>query len=192
MKIMAKQATNKVSTIKLPDGQYTQTGKGTLIELFRVHFPDSKFIDDLGDRQGQQNLSVCRHIMIRGDWILAKNVINQSKINWALSTFKPFKSAATDGIVPALLQQGVEHLVPHICRIFRVCMVYGFVPMAWRQVRVTFTLKLGKHDYTEAKAYRPISLSSFLLKTMEKLVDGYIRDGALRIHPLHRNQYATR
>jgi hypothetical protein len=30
MMIMAKQATNKVSTIKLPDGQYTQTGKETL------------------------------------------------------------------------------------------------------------------------------------------------------------------
>jgi hypothetical protein len=30
MKIMAKQATNKVSTIKLPDKQYTQTGKEKL------------------------------------------------------------------------------------------------------------------------------------------------------------------
>jgi hypothetical protein len=39
-KIMAKQATNEVSTIKLPDGQHTQTGKETLKELFRVHFPD--------------------------------------------------------------------------------------------------------------------------------------------------------
>jgi hypothetical protein len=50
--------------------------------------------------------------------------------------------------------------------------------------------KPGKLDYTEAKAYRPISLSSFLLKTMEKLVDRYIRNNALRIHPLHRNQHA--
>jgi hypothetical protein len=52
---MAKQATNKVSTIKLPDGQYIQTGKGTLEELFRVHFPDSNSIDDSGDGQGQHN-----------------------------------------------------------------------------------------------------------------------------------------
>jgi hypothetical protein len=29
---------------------------------------------------------------------------------------------------------------------------------------VTFIPKSGKLDYTEAKAYRPISLSSFLLK----------------------------
>jgi hypothetical protein len=69
-------------------------------------------------------------------------------------------------------------------------MAYGFIPMAWRQVKVTFILKPGKFDYIEAKAYCPISLSSFLLKTIEKLVDRHIRDGALRIHPLHRNQHA--
>jgi hypothetical protein len=69
-------------------------------------------------------------------------------------------------------------------------MVYGFVPTAWRQVNVTFIPTHRKLVYTEAKAYRPISLSSFLLKTIEKLVDRYIRDGALRVHPLHRNQYA--
>jgi hypothetical protein len=36
-------------------------------------------------------------------------VINQSKIRWALSSFKPFKSAGTYEIIPALLQQGAEH-----------------------------------------------------------------------------------
>jgi hypothetical protein len=69
-------------------------------------------------------------------------------------------------------------------------MAYGFIPMAWRQVKVTFIPRPGKLDYTEAKASRPISLSSFLLKAMEKLVERHIRDGALRIYPLHRNQDA--
>jgi hypothetical protein len=68
-------------------------------------------------------------------------------------------------------------------------MAYGFIPMAWRQVKVTFIPKPGKLDHTGA-AYHPISLSSFLLKTMEKLVYRHIRDGALRIYPLHRNQHA--
>jgi hypothetical protein len=77
VKIMAKQATNKVSAIKLPNGQHTQTGKETLKELFRVHFPDSKLIDDSGDAQDQQNLGICEHITNRGDWDLAKCVINQ-------------------------------------------------------------------------------------------------------------------
>jgi glycyl-tRNA synthetase (class II) len=62
--------------------------------------------------------------------------------------------------------------------------------MAWRQVKVTFIPRPGKLDYTEALAYRPISLSSFILKTMEKLVNRQIRDGALRIYLLHENQFA--
>jgi hypothetical protein len=66
MKIMAKQVTNKVSTIKLPNGQFTQTGKNTLEELFRVRFPDSKLIDDsYDDGQGQLNLGICGCIMNR-------------------------------------------------------------------------------------------------------------------------------
>jgi hypothetical protein len=74
-----------------------------------------------------------------GDWNLAKRVINESKIRWTIGTIKPLTSAGTDGIVPVLFQQGAEHVVPHLCRI----------------------PEPGKLDYTEAKAYRPISLSSF-------------------------------
>jgi hypothetical protein len=47
-----------------------------------------------------------------------------------------------------------------------------------------FIMKSGKSDYTEPKAYHPVSLS-FLLKTLEKLVDGILKE-----HPLHQNQFA--
>jgi hypothetical protein len=46
---MAKQATSRVTTVKRSNGQQTETGKETLKELFRVHFPDSKLIDDSYD-----------------------------------------------------------------------------------------------------------------------------------------------
>jgi hypothetical protein len=178
---MAKQATNRVSTVRLPNGQLTETGKGTLEELFRVHFPHSKPIDDsCGNRQGQQNLGNCDRIMHMADWNLAKSVINQSRIRWALGTLKPFKAAGTGEIVPALLPQDEELIAPLLCRIYRACLAYGFIPTAWRQVKVTFIPKQGKLDYIEAKAYRPISLSSFLLKTMQKLVERHIRHDSLR------------
>jgi hypothetical protein len=109
VRIMAKQATSRVSTVKRPNGQQTEKGKETLKELFRVHFPDSKLIDDSYDNgQGQQNLDICECIMNRGDLNLARRVVHQSKISWALRTFKPFKSAGTHGIVPILLQQGTD------------------------------------------------------------------------------------
>jgi hypothetical protein len=175
---MAKQATSRVTSVQRPNGQQTETGKETLKELFRV--PDKKLIDYSYDNgQDQQNLDICERITNRGVWNLARRVINQSKISWALGTFKPFKSAGTYGFVPALLQQGAEHVVQHLCRIFRSCMAHGFIPTAWRQDKVAFIPQPGKLDYSEAKAYSPISISSFLLKTMEKLVDRHIKDGAL-------------
>jgi hypothetical protein len=54
-----KKATNKFSTIKLPNGQFTHTGRDTLKELSRVHSPDSKRIDDsYDDGHGHLNLGI--------------------------------------------------------------------------------------------------------------------------------------
>jgi hypothetical protein len=64
-------------------------------------------------------------------------------------------------------------------------MTCGFIPIAWRQVKLTFIPKYGKLDYTEAKAYHSITPSSFLLKTIDKLVDRHIRDGVLKEYPVH-------
>jgi hypothetical protein len=127
MKIMAKQATNKVSTIKLPDGQYTETRKETLKELFTVYLLSSMLTDDSNYKQGQQNLDVSRSTKNREEWNLARNVINESKIRWALRTSQPFKSAGTDEILWALLQQGMEQPVPYLCCIFRAFLVYGYI-----------------------------------------------------------------
>ena len=101
MRIMGSQFANKVESIKLPDGQYTQSGRQTLRELYRVHFPGSAGEEVTLEGQGQPNLrAFAAH---REDRELSKRVIDQSKIRWVISTFKPFKSAGTDGIVPALL-----------------------------------------------------------------------------------------
>ena len=59
--------------------------------------------------------------------------------------------------------------------------------MAWRVARVAFIPKPGK---TTAKSFRPISLTSFLLKGLEKLVDRYLRDRPMLTLPIHPRQHA--
>ena len=68
-------------------------------------------------------------------------------------------------------------------------MARGYIPKIWRESRVTFIPKPGKVDYTTAKAFQPISLSSFLLKGLEKLVDRYLRDGPLMDMPIYQRQH---
>jgi hypothetical protein len=89
--------------------------------------------DGSTDGQGQADLGGCIHKTNREDWNLAKRVIDQSKVKWAINTFKPLKSAGTNEIVPALLQHSVGHLVAsHLCYIFRACLAYGYHPRASR------------------------------------------------------------
>jgi hypothetical protein len=95
-----------------------------------------------------------------------------------------------DGVFPALLQEGQEVLIPHLITIFRACLATGYVPVSWRQVKVVFIPKPGKNSHSGPKDFRPISLTSFLLKTMERLVDRYLRDEVLVLRPLHPNQHA--
>jgi hypothetical protein len=64
------------------------------------------------------------------------------------------------------------------------------LPTVCRQVKVTFIPKSSKVNYTKVKAYLPISLSTFMLKTMEKLVERHIRDEILGLHPLQCYQFA--
>ena len=111
-------------------------------------------------------------------------------MGWAINSFAPYKSPGMDGIFPALLQQGQEILIPYLIKIFRTCLATGFVPAAWREVKVVFIPKPGRSVYCGPRDYRPISLTSFLLKTMERLVDRFLRDEVLVYKPLHPNQYA--
>jgi len=95
-----------------------------------------------------------------------------------------------DGIFPALLQEEWEILLPHLVRIFRACLATGYVPVSWHQVKVVFIPKPGRSYYYGPRDFRPISLTSFLLKTMERLVDRFLRDEILVLRPLHPNQHA--
>jgi hypothetical protein len=50
--------------------------------------------------------------------------------------------------------------------------------------------KPGRDLYELAESFRPISLTSFYLKTMERLVDSYIRAGLFKSFLLMESQYA--
>jgi len=77
------------------------------------------------------------------------------------------------GIFPALLQEGQRVVDPYLVRIFCACLDTGNVPTIRLQVKVVFIPKANRNSCSGPRDFRCINLTSFLLKTMERLVDGF-------------------
>jgi len=53
------------------------------------------------------------------------------------------------------------------CVHIKSCLARGYIPKAWRHVKMTFVPAPVKVNYTQAKAYWHISLLSIIQKTMQ-------------------------
>ena len=121
---------------------------------------------------------------------VAAKIVTYRRLGWVIDSFAPYKSPGMDGIFPALLQEGREVLIHYLVSIFRTCLTSEYVPALWRQVNVVFIPKSGRNFYCGPRDFWPISITPFLLKTMERLVDRFLRDEILALKPLHLNQHA--
>jgi hypothetical protein len=113
------------------------------------------------------------------EWVVALEAVDSDKIRWAIESFGFFKSAGEDGIFPALLKNGIEISSSRLVLLWNI----------YRRRGKGWGLFLFQKNVL-AKSFRPISLTSFLLKKMERLVDQSIRMGPLKRFPLDRSQHA--
>ena len=68
----------------------------------------------------------------------------------------------------------------------------GRIAEPWKTAKTVFIPKPGKEDYNTAKSFRPISLMSFILKTLERLIFWSINDTHMVANPLNKNVYSYR
>ena len=117
--------------------------------------------------------------------------ITISTIREAIFSFKRYKSPGADGIYPILLQESFDIISDFLLEIYKDSIRYNTIPLDWTKSRVVFIPKPGRFEYTSHKDFRPLSLTSFLLKGLEKLVLWYIEENYLA-HNLHNNLFAYR
>jgi len=99
----------------------------------------------------------------------------RGNIKWSIHSFKPYKSPGPDGITPAHIQQAGQIAINWLKKIFQSILAVGELPTAWQETKVVFIPKAGKANHTTAKNFRPISLTSFLLKSFERMISLHIR-----------------
>lgn len=183
-KILSKGGVNATGWVRKPDGAYPESSRENLYVLLKEHLPD--FNPDYGSE-----VLASVGPMGPADWHMAQKAVGFGRVRWAVGTFMPYKSPGPDGIHPVLLQKGLEALEVPLTKIFRTCIAQGYVPVKWRVSRVAFIPKGGRVGHSVPKDYRPISLMSFLVKTLERLVDRLMEE-QLQKSPLSDAQHAYR
>jgi hypothetical protein len=177
-----------LGTLIKADGSRTGDQRETLETLMLTHFPETRIVRD--PNVASEDILKTMDGSSDEAWRGSRDLFKGNKVKWAIIKFKLYKSPGPDGILPALLQKGIKVLLPSIVLLCRASYTLGYLPKAWRGVKAVYIPKAGTKDPEQPKSYRPISLTSFFLKTVEKLIDLHIRSKYLVRHPLHKMQFA--
>ena len=96
--------------------------------------------------------------------------IMQSHVRRVLLKFKAKKIPGPDKLKPIIFEYLPQNTLDIISFIYKACLELHYTPRPWKESNVVFIPKQGKTSYQEAKSFRPISLSNYLLKGLEKLL----------------------
>jgi ribonuclease HI len=96
--------------------------------------------------------------------------ITSRELEVAISKLKMRKSPGIDGVSNEMIKHLGSPAKTKLLQIFNICWTSGKVPQTWREAIMIPLKKPGK-DSTTASSYRPISLTSCLCKTMERIIN---------------------
>jgi ribonuclease HI len=166
--------------MRLPDGTFTSSTKATLETLVNEHFP--------GNTPLNVNPPPSTQTTVLSDipWISDK------LISQAIHSFKKDKAAGPDEFKPIVLQNLPPLVISRLCTLYTACISLGYTPTPWKTSKTIFIPKNGKSSYQDPRSFRPISLTSFFFKTLEKLMLWEAEQTCLLASPMHDNQHAFR
>ena len=97
----------------------------------------------------------------------------------ALSAFAhmgSYKSAGPDGFKPLVMKHFGPKALGCINNLFQAIYSTGYIPIEFCKSKVVFIPKPLKDYYEEAGSFRPISLTQFLFKAMERIIEWSLRE----------------
>ena len=119
------------------------------------------------------------------------NIVTSRKVEAAFKNFKGFKAPGLDELRPVVLKHLDEKSMERISVMYNVSLSLGYIPKVWRGAKVILIPKSGKDDYNDPRAFRPITLSSFILKCLERVVAWHLEELGI-VNRLSPRQHAFR
>ena len=179
-RILQRTVNKTLGLMRRHTGAHATSPEESIDILLDEHFPDSILpIPIPNSCEGTQ-------LNTNYSWLSA------DKIRRAIKQFSPDKTAGLDGIKPKVLQHLPPVAIDRLQVLYTASMELQYVPKIWRISKAIFILKQGKEDYSQPRAWRPISLMSFAFKTLERLILWYLEETVLKEFSMHKNQHAFR
>jgi ribonuclease HI len=177
-----QQHTNEahLGLLKLPTGQLTTSAHEIASTLLDEHFPGS-----VSQPPSISNVQIDA-VAPSFPWITDKLV------KCAIANFSNNKAPGPDGIKPELLKNLPDNIISRLTTLFAASVETGYTPRKWCHSKTIMIPKSNKNDYSNPRAFRPISLTSFIFKTLERLVLWHLEDQTLPQQLLHKHQHAFR
>ena len=163
------------------NGDITKPGSETIERLSQVHFPQAT-IHELFPPYDVVRAELSEDISGKYDFITPRLV------QISLMRFRPGKAPGPDGIQPLVFRYLPDKFIKRLTFIYECCIHFHYTPRLWQMSTVVFIPKPGKPDYRVGKNHRPIVLSNFFLKGLERLIT-WKMDKNLVYHPIHKNQH---
>ena len=88
-----------------------------------------------------------------------------------------------------MLKAAKEDITIPLINIFKACLRTSYTPKMWQASSSAIIAKPGKGDYTKARSYRIITLTSNLLKLLETLILWHMKDDLKMEQAIAKNQY---
>jgi len=182
-KLVKRKERHVLGLIRKREGDEALSPEDSVNHLLQTHFPgcDEGEIPSSDDEQRRCDLEDP-----------AAAFITNEKVKYAIESFGEFKAPGVDGIQPTVLRKLKGESLTWLTNIYRASYLLGYVPSQWRKARVIFIPKEGKPDYSQARAFRPITLSTIMVKVLERLILWEINETTLQENPLSCNQHAFR
>ena len=120
--------------------------------------------------------------------VLADVFFSEDQVQMTLQNLDSSKAAGPDGIQPHVLKKCNESLSTPLTILFNRSFTEGTIPEEWKLAAVVPVYK-NKGQRTDPKQYRPISLTSCVMKVMEHIINEALLQHLMQNHLIVDNQF---
>ena len=153
-----------MSSIRLPQGQYTQDWEGSARTLLHALAPDDEDTNETDEQRRTREEAVeTRATCDESDF-------TRGDLRRAVKHLKNRKSPGLDRVEVEVLKRAEDTVGKELLRLYNGCLRYGVFPTRWKIGSVRALLKAKDKDETNPKSYRPICLLSVMGKVLEKMM----------------------